>query len=200
KLTIIDNDKRKNNLVFVGVEEKGKSENELVDYIKDLLIDAGIHIDSQEISNVYRIGQKIDNKQRPVVVSITTRWKQHTILKYRSKLPDGIYVNEDYPKEVMEIRKQLLPQMRAEREKGNIAYIKNNKLVVKPPEPAADKNRERKKRNFSQSPNTPSQKKVNLDMEQTQSLDKNTKGTIKPSILTYIERSKTGSPIEAPKN
>ncbi|CAK1595043.1 unnamed protein product [Parnassius mnemosyne] len=58
KLIAVDKEKRKNNLVFFGIEEKGKSEGELVDYIKDLIVDMGVHMDSHEISNVYRIGKQ----------------------------------------------------------------------------------------------------------------------------------------------
>ncbi|XP_068632668.1 uncharacterized protein [Battus philenor] len=129
KLNWIEKDKRKNNLVFYGIDEMGKTENELVNYIKEIIIKTGTHIDSQEISNIYRIGQKVKNKNRPVVFTITTTWKKHTILKNKSKFPAGLYVNEDFPKQVLETRKQLQGQVKEERQKGSVAYINYDKLV-----------------------------------------------------------------------
>ncbi|KAK9871437.1 hypothetical protein WA026_012812 [Henosepilachna vigintioctopunctata] len=41
---------------YVEVDEKGKRECELVDYIKEVIVDAALQLDSQEISNIYRIG------------------------------------------------------------------------------------------------------------------------------------------------
>lgn len=46
----MDKEKRKYNLVFFGLEEIGKSEAELIDYIKETVIGTGTHLNSQEIS------------------------------------------------------------------------------------------------------------------------------------------------------
>ncbi|KAF9405846.1 hypothetical protein HW555_000170 [Spodoptera exigua] len=69
KIKSLEREKRKNNLVFFGVEEIGKTERELVDYIKDTIEESGVQMNSQEISNIYRIGKQAENKNRPVVVS-----------------------------------------------------------------------------------------------------------------------------------
>ncbi|KAI8432754.1 hypothetical protein MSG28_013713 [Choristoneura fumiferana] len=112
EVKFLKNEKRKNNLIFFGVEEIGKTECELVDCIMEAIIESGTHFQSNEISNIYRIGKRINNKNRPVVVSITSLWKKHIILRNKSKLPQGIYIKEDYSKEVLEIRKQLQMQYR----------------------------------------------------------------------------------------
>ncbi|KAI8435136.1 hypothetical protein MSG28_003513 [Choristoneura fumiferana] len=155
KIDYLEKDKRRNNLVFFGIEEKSKSEAELVDYIKEIVEDTGIHLESQEIANVYRIGQRSD-KSRPVIVSFTTKWKKHLIQKNKSKFTQGIYFKEDYPKEVLEARKKLQPQLEEEQKKGNIAYLKYDKLVVRNPK---DNNREKRKRDNSDSPTTPNHNK-----------------------------------------
>ncbi|CAK1579726.1 unnamed protein product [Parnassius mnemosyne] len=99
KLKGADRERRKINLVFFGVEEKGKSEGELVNYIKEIIEEMGVHMVSQEISNVFRVGKQTEDKNRPVVVSITTQWKKHLILKNMPNLPSGINIKEDYSKE-----------------------------------------------------------------------------------------------------
>lgn len=45
----------------------------------------------------------------------------------------NIYLNEDYSEAVRLRRKELIPIMKAERAKGNIAYIRYDKLIVHPP-------------------------------------------------------------------
>ncbi|XP_073961543.1 uncharacterized protein [Choristoneura fumiferana] len=157
EVKFLKNEKRKNNLIFFGVEEIGKTECELVDCIMEAIIESGTHFQSNEISNIYRIGKRINNKNRPVVVSITSLWKKHIILRNKSKLPQGIYIKEDYSKEVLEIRKQLQMQVEQEKKKGNIAYIKHDKLIVKK---NRDNNPEKRKREESGSPNSSNQKKT----------------------------------------
>ncbi|CAF4916398.1 unnamed protein product [Pieris macdunnoughi] len=195
KLDQMEIDKRKKNLVFFGVEEKGKRESELVDYIKEIITDTGLHLDSQEISNVYRIGAQT-NKNRPVVVSLTTIWKKHLILKNKSSLPSGIYVKEDYPKHIIETRKQLQPKVEEERNKGNFAYIKYDKLIVKKPN---DPGREKRKREQSDSPISPTQKRSNPN-KATMPTATNTKDVIKPNLLNYIARGRSSSLSEVSKN
>lgn len=114
KISYYEKEKRRNNLVLFGIDAKGKTELELVDFIKEILEEAGTHLDSQEISNVHRIGTQSE-RDGPVIISLTTSWKKHLILKNKRNLPTNVYVKEDFPKEVLEIRKQLQPKVEEER-------------------------------------------------------------------------------------
>lgn len=197
KLRNMEQDKRKNNLVFFGVQELGKSEIELVDNIKEIITDMGVYLDSHEISNLYKIGKRSSNKNRPVVVSITTMWKKRMILKNKSNLPSGIYVMEDCSKEVLETRKQLKPQLEEEKKKGNIAFLIQDKLIVKKP---TDKNREKRKREGSDSPKSlSSQKKINKHATHP-SPNAVGKEVVRPGILNYVERKRPASVSETSKN
>lgn len=205
KLKFIDKDKRKNNLVFFGIEEgKATTEMELVNYIKDIIIEMGVHFEVFEINNIYRIGKKELDKNRPVVVSLTTTWKKHMILRNRSNLQEGVNIKEDYPKEIIEKRKQLQLQVEEEKKKGNIAFIKYDKLIIKK---TNDSNREKRKRETSGSPKTPSQKKVNASNTQSTLTTLNnapsktaTKEIIRPNILNYVERGRSALSSNPSKN
>lgn len=200
EVKFLKDEKRKNNLVFFGIEEMRRTEGELVDCIKDVIIESGTHFDSTEISKIYRIGKQVPNKMRPVVVTINTQWKKHLILKNKSKLPQGIYVKEDYSKEVLEKRKQLQLQVAEEKKKGNIAFLKFDKLVVKK---SRDNNPEKRKREDSSSPNSSSLKKITTTSLRTQikSATKTTsKDIIRPNILNFVERGRSASLSETPKN
>lgn len=200
EIKFLKEEKRKNNLVFFGVEEVGKTESELIDYIKNAVIKTGTHLESNEISNIYRIGKRTNNKNRPVVVSITTLWKKHIILKNKSKLPQGIYIKEDYSKEMLEKRKQLRLQVDDEKKKGNVAFIKHNKLIVK----KKDNIPEKRKREESASPNSSNQnQKKNTTItthRQTATSSKPPgKDSTRPNLLSYIERGRSASLSEIPK-
>lgn len=201
KIKSLNSEKRKNNIVFFGIEEHGKTELELIDYTKKIIEEAGVHIYSEEICNIYRIGKKMVNKNRPVVVSLTTQWKKHLILKNRSNLPSSIYIKEDYCKETLEKRKQLQPQLEEERKKGNIAYLKRDKIVVLEPK---DQNRDKRKRESSSSPNETAQKKLstnNLLRNTSQNTTKIQKSeVIKPSMLNYIEKTRSDPNLTISKN
>lgn len=161
-------------------------------------------MNSQEISNVFRLGRQTENKNRPVLVSITTQWKKHLILKNKANLPSGINVKEDFSKETLEKRKQLQPQVEEEKKKGNIAYIKFDKLIVIKPK---DNAREKRKRETSSSPNSsPSlslQKKGNNNetlRNPEPSLPKTyAKEIIRPNILNYVERTRSDPQLATQK-
>lgn len=200
KLKRVEIEKRKNNLVLFGINENIKFETELVDFIKEMIVSIGVHMDSQEISKAYRIGQKTQNKNRPVVVTITTQWKKHLILKNKPNLPQGVNIKEDYPKEILDKRRQLQPQVEEEIKKGNVAYIKYDKLIVKKPK----ENREKRKRGTSDSPKAPSEKKTNRKAtlnNPSPTLSKtHTREVIRPNILNYIERASSDPQINLSKN
>lgn len=196
KVEVMEREKRKYNLVFFGIEEIGKSEAELVDHLKDTIIETGTHLSSQEISNIYRIGKNKNVKNRPVVISVTSLWKKHMILKNRSQMPPGVYVEEDYPKEIIEKRKELRAQMEEERKKGNIAFLRYDKLIVKK---SSGINRDKRKREGHDSPNSSSQKKMDLKDNPVATPTK-AKEILKPNILNYVERGRTASLSEIPKN
>lgn len=200
KLNAAEKDKRKHNLVFFGVEERGKRETELVDYIKDIVIETETQLECHEIENIYRIGQR-STKNRPVVVTITSIWKKHMILKNKAKLPPGINVKEDLPKEVLEKRRQLQTQLVEEREKGNFAYFNYDKLIIKKNK---ENTREKRKRDdISPNHNSPTQKKVNTEENNSAPSspsppDKTPREILRPNILNYVDR--TQSLPELPKN
>lgn len=198
KIDSMEKEKRKNNLIFFGTDEKGKTETELVDYIKETVLETGLYLDSHEISNIYRIGQP-SSKCRPVVVSFTTTWKKHLILKNKANLPSGIYIKEDFPKDVLITRKELHSKVEEEKKKGNIAYIKYDKLVVKHP---YDSNREKRKREQSSSPKSAPQKKLttkNTETSTNKSTSTSSKQIIKPNILNYVARERSTSLSETTK-
>lgn len=142
-------EKRSKNIVIFGVKEGEKSTLELLVKVKEVFQhDARIAIEEYDVNNVYRIGKgNSSDKPRPILFSFVSNMKKTEILANKKKLKE-IYIAEDYSKEVLEKRKALLPQLKEERSKGNLAYLKYDKLVVRENNP----NYEKRKRELSTSP------------------------------------------------
>ncbi|XP_075970122.1 uncharacterized protein LOC142987659 [Anticarsia gemmatalis] len=125
-------DKKKNNIIIFGLQEEEESTTGLIEVVKNIFNkDLNINIGDFEINQIFRIGKKSPGrKPRPVLLSLVNSWKKTEILRVRKNLKD-IYITEDYSKEVLEKRKMLQTKLKEERIKGNFAYLRYDKLVVK---------------------------------------------------------------------
>ncbi|KAL0883754.1 hypothetical protein ABMA27_015859 [Loxostege sticticalis] len=144
---------KSNNIVVFGIEEKEKSTIELLRELKDnIKQDLNIDIVDNEVNKIHRIGKRDpeSNKPRPVICSFVNYWKKNEIIKNKKNLKN-IYIMEDYSKEALKKRKELQTKLVEERKKGKIAYLKNDKLIIK------DNNtsQEKRKRDISTSPSSP---------------------------------------------
>lgn len=143
--------KKQNNLIIFGVNEDERSTQELIQNIINIFkTDLDIQFQEHEINNIYRLGkEKSSGKPRPILFSFVSEWKKNEVMKKKKSLKN-VYVTEDYTKEVLEKRKTLQAQLKVEREKGNVAYLKFDKLVVKGK--PNNTNNEKRKREISTSP------------------------------------------------
>lgn len=103
-------------------------------------------------------------------------------------------MKEDYPKYVLENRNQLQEQLKTEREKGNMAFLKYDKLVIlkqtpkskfftSPTKPTPDMLKER---------NTQTNKRNKLQQHDPSARRSNSisEGAIKPSMLNFLVKKK----------
>ncbi|CAB3227931.1 unnamed protein product [Arctia plantaginis] len=159
-------EKRSKNIVIFGLKEVENSTSELLMKVKEVFQhDARIVIEEYDVNNLYRIGKANRNdKPRPILFSFVSYMKKTEILANKKKLKE-IYITEDYSKEVLERRKALLSKLKEERSKGNIAYLKYDKLVIKENIPSNEK----RKRESSTSPQNDLQprKQQNLNASKT---------------------------------
>lgn len=180
EIEYLKKEKKSNNLIIYGLEESEKSILELFQTVKEIFKrDLKLSVEGSEVNRLYRIGKnKVGNKHRPVLLSFTNGWKKDQIMKNKKSL-SGIYISEDYSKEVIEKRKALLPQLLEEKKKGKIVFLKYDKLVVK--EPDSDK----RKRELSTSPQSTST--TNPKKQQTTSSIKTSR------INTFYKTSRSNS-------
>ncbi|XP_022837636.1 uncharacterized protein LOC111364821 [Spodoptera litura] len=185
---------RKNNLVFFGLEESEKSyenlERNFITWVEQYL---SVKINNCDIQEIKRIGKK-GEKPRPLVVTFLTLGTKIKILKQKRALIDTTYYfKEDYPKQVLEKRKKLQAQLQLEREKGNMAKISYDKLIISKVNP---------KRKLPISPEnampTNTEKiqinKKNKIQQGDQSVKRSSsfsEGIIKQGILNYVVKNST---------
>lgn len=141
---------RKKNVVFFGVEETEKSysdlENKIVSLIQDRM---KISCQKEDLENIRRLG-KNSGKIRPIIVTMSRMGKKIELLKNKNALNNtSYYIKQDFPPDVIEERKKLQHQLKVEKEKGNTAFIKYNKLIILP---KPNQQNERQKRTLSLSP------------------------------------------------
>ncbi|XP_063364563.1 uncharacterized protein LOC134653153 [Cydia amplana] len=156
KIEFMENEKRSNNLILHGLQEGEKTTTELIKNVQEkFLTELNISIEAVDINKIYRIGKnKKGEKPRPTLLSFVSGWKKMEILKNKSKSKE-LQLTEDYSKEILEKRKALIPQLIEERKKGNVAYIRYDKLIIQDNANTKDS----RKRELSISPSTNTQAK-----------------------------------------
>lgn len=136
KVGNLEKEMRRNNILLHGLKETESNSNELMNLVVQFLNNIGNkcgirEFDMWELNQVQRLGKKVDNKHRPILVKFTLAWRKVEILKNGKYFPATTYATEDFPKEVLQIRKELKIQQHEEKKKGNFAVIRYDKLVIK---------------------------------------------------------------------
>lgn len=193
RLYFLEKQSRQRNIVFFGLEETESSysglESILADFIKKHF---SIQLERRDIQAVRRIGKK-GEKARPIIATFSTLGLKIDLYKKRRVLNStGYYLTEDYPQNVLEKRKQLQEQLRIEKEKGNTASIKYDKIIIHSKNPKSTNNN---KRMLSLSPEsnvqsqeeprvqTSKKNKTHGPLKRTSSLSE---GISKSSMLDYL--------------
>lgn len=141
KVAFLERSNKANNIIIYGLKETETSSTDLMETTtKKFKTDLNISLESTDINTIRRIGKKNgnDEKIRPILISFVNNWKKNEIMKHKKKFKE-IYVSEDYPKEVLDIRRELQATLKEERRKGNYAIIKYDKLIIKEGFPGKDK-------------------------------------------------------------
>lgn len=129
----LEREVRKKNLIIKGiVDGEGEDENETRDKIVAVVQKIGVDIDVKgDVDEVRRIGKYRPQQKRPILVKLTKESTRRTVLKNAKKLKGtDIWIDEDYPREVQEERRRLMPRMKEARENGCKAIVKYNKLII----------------------------------------------------------------------
>lgn len=134
---------RRNNLIFDGIQEsESETWSDSEAKVKKLLSEKlGIDHQKIELERAHRTGKTSSEatRPRPIVAKFLRFKDKQEVLSNAKKLAGtNIYINEDYPEAVRQKRKDLLPAMKEARKRGDIAYLRYDKLIVHPPSKKPD--------------------------------------------------------------
>lgn len=137
KSDYLEGQSRRNNIIIDGI---GESPNESWSVSEDKvrrLISEKLQLDhrAMEIERAHRMGKPTTNgeRPRPIIAKLFKYKDKLAIMENANKLKgSNIFINEDYTEAVRLRRKELLPDMKAARARGDIAYLRHDKLVVHP--------------------------------------------------------------------
>lgn len=127
-----------NNIIIDGIpESQHESEEETENKVRRIIAEKlEMNEERIEVERARRMGDPTTagNRHRSIIVKFL-RWKDKAAVMTRVNKLRGtnIYFNEDYSEAVRIKRRELVPVMKAERAKGNIAYIRYDRLIVHSP-------------------------------------------------------------------
>lgn len=180
------------------IDEQEDSNSNLIDVVLKTLnvMTKAVNIedfDKWEISEAYRLGIKDNKKKRPIVIKLTLAWRRLAILQNNKHFPQNIYATEDFPKDVLQVRKELKDKQQEEIKKGNLAIIRYDKLIIK--ENKQGKSHDKRKRSPTKTPEN-----THINKERVSQIGPNK--IIKTNRLKSRNRSRTNllSEIQTPKN
>lgn len=195
RIYILEKNSVQRNVMFFGVEEKEceRSYSDLQENILEIIKNKiKEEIQVFEVQSVRRIGKK-GSRPRPISVAFTTLGKKINILKKKKNLEgSNIYITEEFPVNILRKREELKEQQRQEKEKGNIAFIKYDKLIIK----QNDKETNTNKRQLSVTPpqmpllqpQTPECTTIPLQQRTSTQINKKYKCN-KNTMMSYVKRT-----------
>ena len=93
-----------------------------------------INIEGINIERAHRVGNKSNEKNAPrtIVAKFSSYKDKQAILSVAKKLKGkDIYINEDYSKETLKIRKENWQTVKRLRSQGTYAYLVYDRIVTK---------------------------------------------------------------------
>lgn len=135
-LTYLQSQSMRNNLVFANIEEapsgvQENTEQKLREFLESKMKLAKEQVDRMAFERVHRMGQKVPGSNRKIVAKFTL-FKERELVRKQWKTLDNTpyYVHEQFPKEVVAKRRQLIPKMKEAKRSGKNAWIAYDTLYI----------------------------------------------------------------------
>lgn len=171
----LERESKKRNLIFTGIEEDLKINNE--EDLEDKIIEVinsyfEFNISKKEIEVASRLGGKKDGYNRPITVSFFSKNIRDRILANKKKLHGSqVFINLDLSTSQQRERKELLKIRKEKKKEGKNVRLVGNKIII---EEITNKIRDNEKRprnskSSEDSPMKPPAKNRNTRQESKQS-------------------------------
>lgn len=140
-LLYVQSQSMRNNLIFTGITEDPRekpevTESKLRQFMVEKLKLAQDMVDGFRLERVHRMGDYsvragASNKPRNIVAKFLQFKDREIVRRARTNLKGtGFFINEQFPKEIADRRRQLLPKMRQAIRDGKSAWISYDTLYI----------------------------------------------------------------------
>ena len=132
KLVDLEDRSRRNNLRIDGLKESERETWEVTEQKVKALFKEQLNISEDiEIDRAHRVGRRDQNKPRTIVLRCN-RYKQKERVKKTAKRlkGTGIFINDDFSFETLEVRKELFKTAKELRSKGKGAKVVKDRLIT----------------------------------------------------------------------
>lgn len=130
----MEREMNKKYVIMYGLkEEQEETETCVNGKVIQVIEQLGISLDAKDLQECRRLGKQENGKNRPLLIELSQMRIRSQILKNKKLLrtkQNEIWLDEMYPNKVMQQRKELVRIMKNERENGNEAYIRYDKLII----------------------------------------------------------------------
>ena len=127
----MENQSRRDNLIFQGIEGQGPEEtwDDCKEKVVEVIKRMGVSIEKKDIARAHRL--KRANGINPIIAKFERHEKKEEILRCRTKLKaTNFFVDEDFSEKVGRERKFLREEMKKARKRGEFAFLSFNKLRI----------------------------------------------------------------------
>ncbi|XP_060556293.1 uncharacterized protein LOC132716967 [Ruditapes philippinarum] len=136
-LVYIQSQSMRNNLIFTNIDEAPTGNNEdceqvIRTFLTDKMKIANDLVKEMKFERVHRIGNHGRNGKPRNIVAKFNLFKERELVRKSGVALKGTncYVNEQFPKEVIDKRRELLPKLKEARQKGNKAWLSYDTLYI----------------------------------------------------------------------
>ena len=134
----LENHSRRNNLIFYGIPEEmnensAKTESLLLSFLEDELKLKEDDIDGISIERAHRLGKRNANveKPRPIIAKFSFYKNRELILSNARSLAGTVFgISQDFPREIVEIRRGLVRVLKDAKKEGPDAKLVYDKLYI----------------------------------------------------------------------
>nr|CAI5827085.1 unnamed protein product [Callosobruchus analis] len=131
RLAAVERKTKKYNLIFYGLKESETKIEETQTVLNIINGNFELNCSYSDLRDVYRIGNKQSDRNRPLVIEFVNYQLKFEILANSKKLKGtGLFVQNDYIQEDYRNRKLLIENLKLARSNNLKATVRNNKLIV----------------------------------------------------------------------
>ena len=132
----LESHSRRNNLIFYGIPEEtnessAKRESLLYSFLEENLKMEEEDIDGISVERAHRLGKRNANgdKPRPIIAKFTFHKDKEIILSNARFLAGSDFgISQDFPREIVQIRKELVKVLKQAKKDGHDAKLVYDKL------------------------------------------------------------------------